>query len=444
MALPRVLLVAHHCNPTWGSEPLIGWRWVSELDRRLPVTLVTHVRNRRAIEAAGTLRGVVRYVDTERIARFVNGVNDRLWPRAAVVNRSLLESLSLRAFDSAATRIARHLAARDQVDVIHRVSPLSPRAPSRLGTVGLPFVLGPVNGGMETAPGFPEVEAAERAGFQRLRPLARLLDPRATTFRRADAILAATRATLGTIPGHAQPRCTLLSENAVDPALFTPKYERSGRELRVLSLGRLLPYKGVEYLIRAVARIPAGLPVRLDIVGDGPDRARLERIAADVSTTHEITFHGSVPVADVPRWMESCDVFCLASVRESGGAAVLEAMAAGKPVVVADHGGPAETVTHEVGVRVAATGAAALTDGVAAALRRFVSDEALRSAMGRAARAHVETEYTWAAKADVAIAAYGWAIRARRGVPFSRVVARPATTTAPAPATAPSPAGAAN
>ena len=93
----RVLLVAHHANPSWGSEPLIGWRWASALDRRCELTLVTHARNRPAIEAAGGLRGAVHYVDTERLARAVNWANDHLWARAAVVNRSLLEAVALSA-----------------------------------------------------------------------------------------------------------------------------------------------------------------------------------------------------------------------------------------------------------------------------------------------------------------------------------------------------------
>lgn len=414
MPEPRVLLVAHHCNPSWGSEPLIGWRWAAELDRRVPVTLVTHVRNRAAIEAAGGIRGEIRYVDTERLSRIVNRVNDGLWPRAAVVNRSLLEAVSLRAFDRGAVRIARELSDAGRIDVIHRVSPLSPRAPSRLGGIGVPFVLGPLNGGMETAPGFPEIERAERAVFQKLRPLARVLDPFSRTFRDADVVLSATQATLGAIPRDAWDRTVLLSENAVDPSLFRPVFERSGAELRVLSLGRLLPYKGVEYVIRAVASLPAHVRVRLDVVGDGPDRARLEAIARETAGGRRVLFHGAVPVAEVPQRMASCDVFCLASVRESGGAVVLEAMAAGKPVIVADHGGPAETVTGDTGFRVPATGADALTRGVAGAIRVLEADEALRSRMGRAAREHVASGYTWSAKAGVALAAYDSAIRARR------------------------------
>ena len=84
----RVLLVSHHANPKWGSEPLIGWRWATHLDRRVALTLVTHVRNRADIEAAGSLRGEVFYVDTEQLAVAVHRVNDLFWVPSAIVNRS--------------------------------------------------------------------------------------------------------------------------------------------------------------------------------------------------------------------------------------------------------------------------------------------------------------------------------------------------------------------
>jgi len=417
---PRVLLVAHHANPSWGSEPLIGWRWAAELDRRLPVTLVTHARNRPAIEAAGGLRAPVVYVETEGVARAVNWVNDRLWSRAAVVNRSALEAVSLAAFDAAATRVARGLARRGEIDVVHRVSPISPRAPSRLVTAGVPCVIGPVNGGMETAPGFPEVERLERAGFQSLRPLARFLDPGAETFRRAACVLVATEATRAVLPSAVAARARLLCENAVDPALFTPTPGRRGPGLRALYLGRLLPYKGVEHALRAVASLPPALDVSLDIVGDGPDRARLEAIARALGLGDRARFHGAVPVAEVPARMAACDVLVLPSVRESGGAVVLEAMACAKPVIVADWGGPAETVTGDVGVRVPARSPEGLTRGTASALALYAGDEALRERAGRAARAHVERSYTWAAKADAACAVYEDVIA---GAPRARALA---------------------
>ncbi|MEO0652307.1 MAG: hypothetical protein AAFZ65_16665, partial [Planctomycetota bacterium] len=199
MSQPKVCLVAHHCNPGWGSEPLIGWRWASTLATRADLTLITHARNRAAIEAEG-LRATVEYVDTEALAARVGRWNRRLWGDAAPVNHLILETIAQAAFDREATRLARRAVREGRVELIHRVSPISPRFPSRLGTLGVPFVVGPLNGGMRTAPGFEEIARSEREGALALRGLARLLDPLGRTFTTADAILVATETTREALP----------------------------------------------------------------------------------------------------------------------------------------------------------------------------------------------------------------------------------------------------
>lgn len=409
---PRLVLVAHHANPEWGSEPLIGWEWARGMDALTELTLVTHVRNRPAIERAGGLRGEVRYVDTEALAARVNRWNDRLWPRAATVNRHFLEAVALRAFDRGAAAIVADLAREGRVDVVHRVSPLSPRAPSRLGRLGLPFVVGPLNGGMELPPGFPEVERLERSRWLKARALARLADPFGRTFRDADVVFAATAATRRALPSHVRRRATPLCENAVDPARFPVVAPRRGPGLRALYLGRLLPYKGVAYALEALAAT-GDTGIALDVVGDGPDRARLERRARELNLGGRVVFHGAVPPTEVPARFAACDAFVSPSLRESGGAAALEAMATGRPVVVVDHGGPAETVVDGVGFKIAPTSPEAVVRGVARALDVLARNEVLRVAMGRAAAEHVRRGFTWDAKFAVALEAYATARRVR-------------------------------
>lgn len=402
---PHVVLVAHHANPSWGSEPLIGWRWARFLDRKCRLELVTHVRNREAIEASDALRGRVHYVDTEALAARVNRWNDRLWGKSAPVNRLLLETLTQREFDRGAVRVARRLVGEEGARLIHRVSPISPRYPTRLGQLGVPLVVGPWNGGMRTAPGFDEVARRERDGFLAARSLARVLDPFRSTLRSAASILVANETTREFLPEPHRSRAITVCENAVDPALFEPRYERSGRALRVLYLGRLLVYKGVEYLLRAAARASEITELTVDVVGDGPDRARLEALANELGLAN-VRFHGSVPVDQVPRCLRDCDVLCLPSVRESGGSVPLEAMAAGKPALVADHGGPRETVVDGVGFRLDTSSPAALTADLWRRLVQLSRDEGLRERMGRAAREHVARHYTWDAKTDAALAVY--------------------------------------
>ncbi len=398
MSATRVLLVAHHCNPEWGSEPLIGWRWASYLDQVADIELITHVRNQAAIERAGVLRCKVHYVNTETLAARIDRWNTRLWRRSSPVNRLALEALAQLAFDRDARRIARGRIAAGMIDVIHRVSPISPRFPTRLGTLGVPMVLGPINGGMTTMPGFGEVRRREREGFLCVRSLARLLDPFQRTFASASKILVATEGTREALPSTYRSCAITLSENAVDLAAFTPNFIRGGPQLRALYLGRLLPYKGVDTALRALAQVRNTANVTLDIVGDGPDRVRLEALTQSLKLEGRVVFHGAVPVTEVPPRMQACDVYVFPSVRESGGSTVMEAMAAGKPVIVANHGGPAETVTPDSGFALDADSPSALVSALAQTLHSLAHDEERRSLMGRSARRHVEERYTWSKK----------------------------------------------
>lgn len=407
----RVLLVAQHANPEWGSEPLIGWRWFQSLRRRAEVTLVTHVRNRGALERAAERMGEaflprIEFVDTERTAAWVAKWNRRLWGAAAPVNKLILETVAQRAFDKEATRIARRIHREQRIDVIHRVSPISPRFPTRLVSVGVPVVLGPVNGGMRTLTGFDEVAREEREGVLSARPLARLLDPLARTWRGASAVFAASETARAALPRCVQDRVTVLSENAVDLAAFRAMPDRTGPGLRVLFLGRLLRYKGAAHVIEAVARLGATRDVRLDVVGEGPDAERLMQLTKDLGVEDRVTFHGPCAVEDVPRWMERSDVYALPSVRESGGSTLLEAMAAAKPVITVAHGGPRETVNSSVGYAVCPRSPRELSALVTEALRELYDDEALRRRKGLAAREHVRAAFTWEHKIGVACDAY--------------------------------------
>lgn len=409
----RVCLVAHHCNPEWGSEPLIGWRWASHLAEKVDLTVITHIRNRPAIEAQG-LAANVEYVDTERIAAAVCRLNERLWGKSAPVNHLILEQVSQLAFDRAAVKVARRLVKSGQIELIHRVSPISPRFSTRLGTLGVPFVIGPVNGGVKTAQGFGEISEAEREGILKYRGLTRLLDPLARTYRSASVILTATEAARAALPRSVRERAIHFPENAVVLDRFPLVLDRDRSTLNVLYLGRLLEYKGVQYLLRALASVrKRGLDVRLDVVGDGPSRARLEALTEELQVRPWVSFHGRVPVESVPRAMSNADVFTLPSVRESGGAAVLEAMACGKPAIVVDHGGPSETVEDGCGIRLAAPNPDELVEQLSSSLWKLGTDEGYRLGMGLAARERVERHYTWDRRIAAATRIYGDLVRQR-------------------------------
>lgn len=166
----------------------------------------------------------------------------------------------------------------------------------------------------------------------------------------------------------------------------------------VLNLARLDAQKGQRYLLEAAARRPELLFL---IAGEGPERAELHRQAHILGLEDRVRFLGFR--TDRAQLIAACDLFVLPSLYEGLPLALLEAMAAGKPVVACDIGGVDEVITHEVtGLLVPAADSQALTQ----AIGRVLSDSALAERLGRAARERVVTGFTCEAMVQAVTGVY--------------------------------------
>ena len=205
----------------------------------------------------------------------------------------------------------------------------------------------------------------------------------------------------------------------VDVTRFAPLPGRRAADCITLgTVKTLAPKYGVDLLLRAFAgllgdeRIRAlARPCRLLIVGDGPQRAELQALAAQLGVAERTEFAGAVPHAAVPDWLNRLDIYAAPSRldSESFGVAIIEAGACALPVVVSDVGGLPEVVCDgETGFVVPREDAAALQ----AALTRLVLDAPLRERLGTQGRAHVAAAYDWNHCVDLMEQAYARTIAA--------------------------------
>ncbi len=178
----------------------------------------------------------------------------------------------------------------------------------------------------------------------------------------------------------------------------------------VVCVSRLVPRKGQDVLIRAMPQIRRRVPeAALVIVGDGPYRARLEAMAAELAPERSVLFTGPVSEQELPRYYRLGQVFAMPCRTRLGGLEVegwgnvfIEAAACGRPVVVGDSGGARESlVPGETGLLVDGRHVAEVADAVATLL----ADPALAERMGRMGRARVERAFTWQ-RAAAELAAY--------------------------------------
>lgn len=204
---------------------------------------------------------------------------------------------------------------------------------------------------------------------------------------------------------------------AVDTAFFrpaAPPEENTGERFRVITVGRLSWYKGHEYALDAVRRlVDEGVPVRFDVVGDGSDRARVMHAIADLRLEEHVHLHGHLEPARVRDLLHSADVLVQPSVAEGLPNSVLEAMACGLPVVVTDCGGVREAVTDGVeGIVVPRRDPGRISDS----LLILATRPDLRSRLGAAARARVETEFALAQQTQRLVELYRNVTSATEGV----------------------------
>lgn len=178
---------------------------------------------------------------------------------------------------------------------------------------------------------------------------------------------------------------------------FTPRLPRGDGVVRFVSVARLVEKKGIEFAVRASARLmQRGRRIRYDVLGDGPLRAGLERLAAESGVRNAVHFHGWKPHGQVLELLNQGDVFLAPSVTGADGdqegipVVLMEAMALGMPVVSTIHSGIPELVENgRSGFLVPERDEHALSE----ALDRLIAQPALWSQMGAAGRAHVEREF---------------------------------------------------
>jgi glycosyltransferase involved in cell wall biosynthesis len=315
-----------------------------------------------------------------------------------------------------------------EFDLVHRLTPLSPVTPSLIADscrrIGVPFLLGPLNGGVPWPRGFDAARRKEREWLSYVRNAYRLLPGYRSTLSAASAVIIASRDTWVQVPASSRKRCVYIPENAIDPDRFPePPPRTPASRLRIVFLGRLVPYKGADMLLEAAAPLVKSGRAEVTVVGDGPERATLERMIREQGLESGVKMAGWIDQARVHHQLEVADILAFPSIREFGGGVALEAMASGAVPIVMDYAGPAELVTPETGYLLEMGPRASIIERLRAVLDRIAADPAQLEARRRAGLRRIRTLFTWKAKAEQVLEVYRWVLGRRPdrpdfGMPF--------------------------
>jgi glycosyltransferase involved in cell wall biosynthesis len=392
----KVLLSAYACEPNRGSEPGVGWNMALAMSHYHQVHVLTTAAHKAGIEAELATNPYpnikVTYVDP--------GGWVYNWQSPQKLNLGV--NLHYYIWQIMAYFRARQLLRTEKFDLAHHVTYVRYYAPSLLPLLPIPFIWGPV-GGAEAAPKpfwrdfnwrsrlFEYSRDFVRA-LGEIDPLVRLAVRKSTLLLAVTGDTAARFVHLG-----GGDRLQLMSEVSLQTeeiACLGQLLPPSTQPIRFISMGRLLHWKGFHLGLRAFAE--ANLPdAEFWIVGSGPQERSLKQLARRLNIAHQVRFWGMLPRAEALEKLAQSSVLVHPSLHDSGGWVCLEAMAAGRPVVCLDLGGPGVQVTPATGFKVPATQPIATIAGLAQAMQRLAQDEQLIQQMGRAGKQHVQEHYCW-------------------------------------------------
>lgn len=411
----RVLFIVEQCHPYLASVPLLGYHFFRELDKRIEVTLCTHGRNKAALSAVHKKSNIL-FFEESLFSRYyykclspltlLGGSNWPLmhalfYPIYAEFNRNVYKAL-------------RQQVEQGAYDIVHVFTPIIPRYPSKMieACQHTPFVLGPVNGGLPFPKGFGKIGLQEFSYLNFLRSLTHLIPGYKKTYEKADRILAGSTYTLNMLKDrfpHNVQNMELFCENGLTEDFFHPPVKRKSLNdpLHLLFVGRLVPYKCADLILQALSLLPDDCKAKvfLTIIGDGPEKSRLQAMAQNLHLIERVEFKGWIPNTEVHTYYSQADVFCFPSIREFGGAVVLEAMASGLPCLVVDYGGVGEYVTTEAGFKIAPISKEHIVLELTKGILAFLENPHLRQEMGQAAFRRAQA-FSWEHKIEHLLAIY--------------------------------------
>jgi glycosyltransferase involved in cell wall biosynthesis len=409
----RVLILAEAANPQMTSVPLEGWSLARAIADICDVHLVTQIRNREAIEATGWNDGLqFTAIDSERVARPINRLEGLLrggtgkgWTTVMA-----LRWLPYLYFEHLAWQHFKKDLRSGRFDLVHRITPISPTLPSpiasKLARIGVPFVIGPLNGGLPWPKEFSTTRHAEREWLSHIRNAFRFLPGYRATRKNASAILIGSHATWDQMPARYHQKCVYVAENAIDPARFSMQSTRQAtRPLRCIFVGRLVPYKGPDMLLEAAKPLLKSGEITLSMLGDGPLLSTL-RQQVETEEIPGVDLPGWIPHEQLQHRLAESDLFVFPSIREFGGAVVLEAMAMGCVPIVVDYGGPGELVTESTGVKLPLGSRTQIVERLREAISDKVADPSRIDRLRAAARQRVFDQFTWPIKANQVVKVY--------------------------------------
>jgi glycosyltransferase involved in cell wall biosynthesis len=396
----KILISAYACQPKEGSEPGIGWNLVKQIAKYHEVWVLTRLNNEVLIKTELAKNPIPKlhfvYLDIWGWSK--------LWKPGEVGKEVRIHYYlwQIKAYFE-----ARRLHKEIGFDLLHHLTYGQYSAPTFLSFLPVPLIWGIVGGGESSPKSFRANLSLRGKVYEILRDLSRSIGERdpfvSLTAKRCALALATTEDTAK--------RLRALNAKQIDVVgqcgLTTEEIEflsnlslTSSNPVKFISIGRLLHWKGFHLGLEAFARAQIK-EAEYWIVGSGPERERLENLSKNLGILSQVKFWGKLSRNKTFEKLGDSHVLVHPSLHDSGGFVCIEAMAAGRPVICLDLGGPATQVTKETGFKVPARIPEQTVTDLAEAMITLAADRDLLKRMGKAGQTRVKETYNWNVKGEL-------------------------------------------
>lgn len=413
MSRLRILILGPDCDPERVSIPFVTYSHAAALAQLHDVTLVARSSVEDALRRAQAPFRAIEVVRMPWLERTFAWSLRRIFKNNfdSQVLTAFMYPFTL-AFEWRAWRQLRRRIFAGEFDVVVRIVPMAPSLPSpfafflRKGPI--PFVIGPLNGGLPWPPGFSQLDN-QKQWIAGLRNLYRYLPFARSTYRHAAAIIAASSQVYAEFASY-RDKLFFVPEPGISRSLCfgDRRSPEPGAKLELIFVGGLVPRKACDLALRAAAPVLRSGSANFTVVGDGPERSRLEQLVKSLGIGKAVCFCGWLSHAEVLRRLRTADVMVFPSLRDNGAGVVFEALGSGAVPVVADFGGPGDIVHPEVGYKVPLTNENDLVSQMEKILAGLAQDRGLLNRLREQGMSYVRECLTWDAKAERTTRVLNW------------------------------------
>lgn len=386
--MQKILIIAYDVNPTLGSEAGVASLWLKIISRYYQAFVITDSKHRKDIEKE----------DYGKVNFIYIALND---PLSRFFKKNRLYFAVYKIFINKAWPVLNSLIYNHDFKLVHCLTPASVYMYNDLYKLKLPVMIGPLGGGLKTPKGFESLfhtNCVRENVRNLLYSLAKRSYKRNSYLANSKKILIGTHYLLDYIPYDSRKNTSIFFDGIVDTSFFIPGPKSSSTKTHIAFIARLDPQKGPTLILEAMHKISQiRKDIRLTVAGTGRLFGEMKAFIQKHGLGDIVLLAGELNRQAVVSLLQNSDIFCLPTLREPGGVAILEAMSCGLPIITTDYGGPSFSVTGECGIKIKPTNISTYIDDLVRAILLLADDSQLRLKMGINARKRAVDHFSLAA-----------------------------------------------